>query len=54
MTQKTVMQVLQEALEPATDRYRRRELEAKAQRLDELSQVIREHNTELEDQGYDQ
>ena len=54
MTQKTVMQVISEAIEPMTDRPRRRELESKAQRLDELSQVIRQHQDELKEEGHDQ
>ena len=53
MTQKSVMQAIQEAIEPMTDRYRVRQLEAKEQQLNELSQAIREHNDELKDQGHD-
>ena len=53
MTQKSVMQAIQEAIEPMTDRYRVRQLEGKEQRLDELTQVIREHNAEMKDQGHD-
>ena len=53
MTQKSVMGIIQEALEPMTDRPRRRELESKAQRLDELNQVIRQHQDELKEEGHD-
>ena len=50
---KSVMQAIQEAIEPMTDRYRVRQLEAREQRVDELSQAIRQHQDELKDQGHD-